>query len=132
MPSRRGRLARCSNNSCCIAGRKSEGLDAKPKEVKDEALQKCILIGFVVIAWPRRLDSGTLRAANWYIIAARCFGARERRPAKKELFVVSEIREVETRDREVNTILSLATAIEPAWLTELFPEDIESGFARAI
>lgn len=39
---------------------------------------------------------------------------------------MAEIREVETRDKEVNTILSLATAIEPAWLTELFPEDMES------
>jgi len=32
---------------------------------------------------------------------------------------------VEGRDREVNTILSLATAIEAAWLRELFPEDIK-------
>ncbi len=36
------------------------------------------------------------------------------------------VREIETRDKEMNTILSLATAIEPDWLSELFPEDIES------
>jgi ATP-dependent helicase HrpB len=42
------------------------------------------------------------------------------------LLVVAEIREIESRDKEMNTILSLATAIEADWLRELFPEDIES------
>jgi ATP-dependent helicase HrpB len=42
------------------------------------------------------------------------------------LLVVAEIREVGGRDNEVNTILSLATAIEAAWLHELFPEDLKS------
>jgi ATP-dependent helicase HrpB len=37
-----------------------EGLDVKPREVKDEALQKCILIGFSDRV-ARRLDQGTLR-----------------------------------------------------------------------
>jgi len=40
------------------------------------------------------------------------------------LFVVAEVREVE--GREVNTILSLATAIELEWLRELFPDDLKS------
>jgi len=35
------------------------------------------------------------------------------------------VREVEGKDEEVRTILSLATAIEAEWLRELFPEDIE-------
>ncbi len=43
---------------------------------------------------------------------------------KSPLLVVAEIREIEGRDREVNTILSLATAIEVDWLRELFPGDI--------
>ena len=42
------------------------------------------------------------------------------------LFVAAEIREIEGRDREVNTLLSLATAIEAEWLRELFPEDLKS------
>ena len=33
---------------------------------------------------------------------------------------------MEGRDRDVNTILSLATAIEADWLRELFPEDLKS------
>jgi ATP-dependent helicase HrpB len=45
---------------------------------------------------------------------------------KSPLFVVAEIREIEGRDREVNTILSLATAIETDWLRELFPDDVKS------
>jgi ATP-dependent helicase HrpB len=100
-----------------------EGLDARPKEVKDEALQKCILIGFSDRV-ARRLDSGTLRCE--LVHNRRGVLARESVVQQKELFVAAEIREVETRDKEVNTILSLATAIEPIWLTELFPEDLES------
>jgi ATP-dependent helicase HrpB len=52
--------------------------------------------------------------------------ARESVVSKAELFVVAEIREVGGRDNEVNTILSIATAIEAAWLKELFPDDIKS------
>jgi ATP-dependent helicase HrpB len=105
-----------------------EGLDAAPREVKDEALQKCILIGFSDRV-ARRLDSGTLRCE--LVHNRRGVLARESVVQQKELFVVAEIREVETRDKEVNTILSLATAIEPAWLTELFPEDMESDLRVA-
>ncbi|HEU6448412.1 MAG TPA: ATP-dependent helicase HrpB [Verrucomicrobiae bacterium] len=100
-----------------------EGLDAAPREVKDEALQKCILIGFSDRV-ARRLDSGTLRCE--LVHNRRGVLARESVVQNKELLVVAEIREVEMRDKEVNTILSLATAIEPDWLRELFPEDLES------
>ncbi len=104
-----------------IAGR--EGLDVQPREVKDEALQKCILIGFSDRV-ARRLDSGTLRCE--LVHNRRGVLARESVVQQKELFVAAEIREVESRDKEVNTILSIATAIEPDWLRELFPEDITS------
>ena len=100
-----------------------EGLDAKPHEVKDEALQKCILIGFSDRV-ARRLDQGTLRCE--LVHNRRGVLARESVVQQKELFVAAEIREVETRDKEVNTILSLATAIEADWLRELYPEDITS------
>ncbi|HEY3932013.1 MAG TPA: helicase-related protein, partial [Verrucomicrobiae bacterium] len=86
-----------------------EGLDAKPREVKDEALQKCILIGFSDRV-ARRVDQGTLRCE--LVHNRRGVLARESVVGKNELFVAAEIREVETRDKEVNTILSLATAIE--------------------
>ncbi|HTX22370.1 MAG TPA: ATP-dependent RNA helicase [Candidatus Aquilonibacter sp.] len=100
-----------------------EGLDAKPREVKDEALQKCILIGFSDRV-ARRMDQGTLRCE--LVHNRRGVLACESVVGKNELFVAAEIREVEMRDKEVNTILSLATAIEADWLRELFPEDLES------
>ena len=100
-----------------------EGLDTKPREVKDEALQKCVLIGFSDRV-ARRLDQGTLRCD--LVHNRRGVLARESVVQKSPLLVVAEIREIETRDKEMNTILSLATAIEADWLRELFPEDIES------
>ena len=102
---------------------KDEGLDTRPNDVKDEALQKCILIGFSDRV-ARRMDQGTLRCE--LVHGRRGVLARESRVQQSPLFVVAEIREVEGRDREVNTILSLATAIEADWLRELFPEDIKS------
>jgi ATP-dependent helicase HrpB len=52
--------------------------------------------------------------------------ARESVVQHSPLFVAAEVREIEGRDRELNTLLSLATAIEPDWLRELFPEDIKT------
>jgi ATP-dependent helicase HrpB len=102
---------------------KDEGLDTRPNEVKDEALQKCILIGFSDRV-ARRLDQGTLRCE--LVHGRRGVLARESAVQKSPLLVVAEIREIETRDKEMNTILSLATAIEVDWLRELFPDDIKS------
>ena len=124
-----------------IAGR--EGLDVQPREVKDEALQKCVLIGFSDRV-ARRLDQGTLRCDLVHnrrgVLARESVVGRSRgnetltskekneprHLGSYELFVAAEIREIETRDKEMNTILSLATAVEADWLRELFPEDIES------
>jgi ATP-dependent helicase HrpB len=101
---------------------KDEGLDITPREIKDEALQKCILIGFSDRV-ARRLDQGTLRCE--LVHGRRGVLARESVVSKAELFVAAEIREVEQRGGEVNTILSIATAIEMDWLRELFPEDLK-------
>jgi ATP-dependent helicase HrpB len=100
-----------------------EKLDVKPREIKDEALQKCILIGFSDRV-ARRLDQGTLRCE--LVHNRRGVLARESSVQKSPLLVVAEVREIEARDKEMNTILSLATAIEADWLRELFPEDLES------
>ena len=102
---------------------KDEGLDTRPNEVKDEALQKCILIGFSDRV-ARRMDQGTLRCE--LVHGRRGVLARESKMQNSPLFVVAEIREIGGRDNEVNTILSLATAIEADWLRELFPDDIKS------
>jgi ATP-dependent helicase HrpB len=99
-----------------------EGLDITLREVKDEALQKCVLIGFSDRV-AHRLDQGTLRCE--LVHSRRGVLARESVVQHASLFVAAEVREVETKDKEVNTILSLATAIEADWLRELFPEDIQ-------
>jgi ATP-dependent helicase HrpB len=101
---------------------RDEGLDVKPREVKDEALQKCILIGFSDRV-ARRLDQGTLRCE--LVHNRRGVLARESAVQHSPLFVAAEVREVE--GREVNTILSLATAIEADWLREFYPDDMESS-----
>ncbi len=102
---------------------KDEGLDTRPNEVKDENLQKCILIGFSDRV-TRRLDQGTLRCE--LVHGRRGVLARESKVQHSPLFVTAEIREIGGRDNEVNTILSLATAIEADWLKELFPDDLKS------
>lgn len=103
-----------------------EGLEVKPREVKDEALQKCVLIGFSDRV-ARRLDQGTLRCE--LVHGRRGVLAREsavQHAGASGLFVAAEVREVEGRDKAVNTILSLATAVESAWLRELFPDEFQS------
>jgi ATP-dependent helicase HrpB len=100
---------------------KREGLDSAPREIQDDALHKCILIGFSDRVG-RRVDSGTLRCE--LVHGRRGTLARESVVHNSTLLVVAEIREIEGKDKSVNTILSLATVVEQKWLQELFPEDI--------
>ncbi|HEU0010118.1 MAG TPA: ATP-dependent RNA helicase [Verrucomicrobiae bacterium] len=102
---------------------KDERLDTAPREVKDEALQKCILIGFSDRV-AHRLDQGTLRCE--LVHGRRGLLARESVVQDSPLFVAAEIREIEGRDGEMSTLLSLGTAIQIEWLRELFPEDLQS------
>jgi ATP-dependent helicase HrpB len=50
--------------------------------------------------------------------------ARESVVQQSPCLVAAEVREVEGKDKTMSTILSLATAVNPAWLHELYPEDI--------
>jgi ATP-dependent helicase HrpB len=102
---------------------KDEGLDTAPREIKDEALQRCILIGFSDRV-AHRLDQGTLRCE--LVHNRRGVLARESCVRHASLFVAAEVREIEGRDEEVRTLLSLATEIEESWLRELFPGDFET------
>ncbi len=100
---------------------KAEGLDVTPRESPDEPLRKCILVAFSD-RLARRLDAGTLRCE---LVRGR-HGMLDRQSVVRHspLLVAAEVREVTTGEGEVRTILSLATAIEPAWLEELFPDEI--------
>lgn len=103
-----------------LAIAKDEGLDAAPRPVDDIALEKCILLGFSDRV-ARRLDEGTLRCE--LVHGRRGVLARESVVHRSPLIVTAEVREVESSDKSVNTILSLATAARTEWLREFFPED---------
>jgi ATP-dependent helicase HrpB len=100
---------------------KAEGLDIQPRPVSDDALQRCVLIGFSDRV-ARRVDSGTLRCE--LVHGRRGVLARESVVQRSPLFVAAEVREVGQTGGDTQTILSLATAIEPDWLRAQFPDDL--------
>jgi ATP-dependent helicase HrpB len=102
----------------------AEGLDIGDKPVAPEAVQRCVLVGFSDHV-AKRVEPGSLRCE--LVHGRRGVLARES-VVKAPLFVVSEAREVESgggRDRALNVVLNLATAINEEWLRELFPEDFD-------
>jgi len=101
-----------------IAG--DEKLDVSERPMDGEALAKCLLAGFSDQV-ARRMDGGTLQCE--LVHARRGVLARESAVQKHPLLVIGEIREIEGRDKELNTLLTLATAIREEWLREMFPAD---------
>ena len=101
-------IARCGKAQIC-----------DETESKPGAIQRCILAGFPdqVAA---RLDMGTLRCA----LVHNRTGVLARESAVRDapLIVASEIREIESSEKERQVLLTLATRIEEEWLRELFPE----------
>jgi ATP-dependent helicase HrpB len=102
-----------------LAIARDEGLDLQSSEPKPGAIPRCVLAGFpdqVAV----RLDAGTLRCA--LVHGRRGVLARESAVHQSRLLVASEIREIESSDKERRVLLTLATKIEEEWLRELFPE----------
>jgi ATP-dependent helicase HrpB len=99
---------------------KQEGLVADPASLNEDALRKCILIGFSDRV-ARRIDEGQ-----------RCELVHGRRGVLSPesvvqgsaLLVIAEVQEIGGRAGEVNTVLSLATAIDVDWLREFFPNEL--------
>jgi ATP-dependent helicase HrpB len=98
----------------------AEGLDVSERRVDSVAVRKCVLAGFSDHL-AKRLDAGTLRCE--LVHQRRGLLARESAIQKSPLLVAAEISEIEGRGGEVNVLLNLATAVEEAWLKELFPAD---------
>ena len=96
---------------------KNEKLDVSERPVTNEAIQKCVLVGFSDHL-ACRLDVGTLRCA--LVHNRRGVLARES-VVTAPLFVATEIAEVQ--GRELTVLLNLCTAIQENWLRELFPND---------
>jgi ATP-dependent helicase HrpB len=104
-----------------------EGLDVSEKPVASEAVQKCLLVGFPDHL-ACRLDVGTLRCA--LVHGRRGVLARESAVQDAPLLVATEVREVQTgsgKDRDLNVLLSQATAVKEEWLRELFPNDFQES-----
>ena len=102
----------------------AEGLDITETPVDPENIRRCVLLGFSDHL-AKRLGAGTQRCE--LVHGRRGVLARES-VVKAPLFVASEIREVESgggRDRALNVVLNLATAVKEEWLRELFPADFK-------
>lgn len=97
----------------------AEKLDVAEQRIDGVAVRKCVLLGFSDHL-ARRLDKGTLRCE--LVHKRRGVLARESAVQEAPLLVAAEITEIESRG-EVSTLLGLCTAIEEAWLKELFPGD---------
>jgi ATP-dependent helicase HrpB len=100
--------------------------DAAPTTRANDAIRRCILLGFSDHV-ARRLDAGTLRCE--LVHGRRGLLARESvvsRTGGTPLLVAADVREVQSgtgKDKEVNVLLSLVTAVKEEWLRELFPDD---------
>ncbi len=102
---------------------KDQGLTVRPADIPDDAaLRKCVLIGFSDRV--ARVDAGTLRCD--LVHGRRGTLTRESVARASSLLVIAEINEIGGRPGDVNTVLSLATAVEAGWLSELFPQDVRS------
>ena len=107
-----------------------EGLDASDKPFNNAALQRCLLVGFPDHL-AKRLDAGSQRCE--LVHGRRGTLARES-VVKAPLFVVTEVREVESsggRERNLNVMLHLATAVKEEWLRQLFPGDFREAHVVA-
>jgi ATP-dependent RNA helicase HrpB len=103
------------------------GLGIGEKPAANAAVQRCLLVGFSDHL-ARRMDAGTRRCE---LVRGRRGALARASVVKAPLFVASEVREVESggKDRTLNVVLNLATAIKEEWLHELFPEDFKEVHA---
>ena len=97
-----------------------EGLEVSEQKTDGAAVRRCVLAGFSD-QLARRLDAGTLRCE--LVHNRRGVLARESVIQQAKLLVAAEISEIGRGDGEVNTLLTLATAVDESWLKEIFPED---------
>ena len=101
-----------------------EGLDVSEKPGANGAVRRCILLGFSD-QLAKRIEGSSLRCE---LVHHRSGTLARESVVRTPLFVVSEAREVQSggsRDRALNVILNLATAIQEDWLHELFPQHVE-------
>jgi len=102
----------------------AEGLDIGENPVAPDAVERCVLLGFSDHL-AKRVDAGSRRCE---LVHGRRGVLGRESVVKAPFFVVSEVREMESgggRERALNVVLNLATAIKEEWLRELFPADFK-------
>jgi ATP-dependent helicase HrpB len=87
---------------------------------RSDSIRRCLLLAFSD-QLARRCDAGTLRCD--LVHGRRATLTRESVVQDDPLLVAAEIRETEQKGNELVVLLSLATAVEEAWLKEFFPTD---------
>lgn len=103
-----------------------QDLDILEKPIPPDALEKCLLTGFSD-QLALRTDGGTLRC---HLVHGRTGHiARDSAVHHSPLVVAGEVREVEGRDKELNVLLTLVTAVKEEWLREIFPTDFHETTA---
>ena len=99
-----------------------QGLPVSDRIADPAAVCRCLLLGFTD-RLAVRLDAGTLRCA---LVHGRTGELRRESSIRNaKLLVAAEVDEIQARGG-VTTYLSLATAIEEAWLQELFPAEFST------
>ena len=100
-----------------------QGLDISEGPIDKSAVQRCVLLGFSD-QLARRIGLKSQRCD--VVHGRRGILARESIVRDAPLLVVCDVREVQSsggRERNLNVMLNLATAVKEAWLRELFPRD---------
>ncbi len=99
-----------------------QGLPVSDRIADPASVRRCLLLGFSD-RLAVRLDAGTLRCA---LVHGRTGELRRESSIRNaKLLVAAEVDEIQARGG-VTTYLSLATAIEEAWLQELFPAEFST------
>lgn len=125
--------AECDGGSISTRPGRSRALPSQPERSRalpetalaeggDEALRRCLFLAFADHLCLRN-DIGTRRCK---MVHGRSGELRRESLVESPLFVAAELEERELRG-EVTVLLGLATAVEPDWLGEYFPDDFSEG-----
>jgi len=119
-----GAAARAVGPLAARLARTALGGAREERPAEDADVAKCVLAGFSDFT-ACRADAGTFRCR---LVRGRK-GELVRDSAAKDaaLFVASEIREIGRTGGETEVRISEATAIEEAWLREMFPDDFSEA-----
>jgi ATP-dependent helicase HrpB len=97
------------------------GFQINEKAPSDDDVFRCVLAGFADHL-AVRMDSGSLECA--LLGGKTATLARESLVQDSKIIVAAEIREIHS-DESKFRLLNVATAVEPSWLEEIFPQDVQ-------